>query len=68
MNKKVTLTVQALQRMPYYLQYLRKAKEQGIESVSSTSIAKDLKLNDVLVRKDLAAISTTQGKPSPDLL
>jgi len=63
LNKKVTLTVQALQRMPYYLQYLRKAKEQGIESVSSTSIAKDLKLNDVLVRKDLAAISTTQGKP-----
>jgi redox-sensing transcriptional repressor len=63
LNKKVNLTVQALQRMPYYLQYLRKAKEKGIEYASATVIANDLKLNDVLVRKDMAAICTTQGKP-----
>ncbi len=63
MNSKVNLTVQALHRMPYYLQCLRKAKEDGHEFISSTAIASDLDLNDVLVRKDMAAICTTRGRP-----
>jgi len=63
LHSKVNLTVQALQRMPYYLQCLQKARANGAEVVSATSIASDLNLNDVLVRKDIAAISTTQGKP-----
>ncbi len=57
------LTMQALQRMPYYLQYCNRAKEEGKTHISAASMAKALQLNDVLVRKDVAAISTTGGKP-----
>ncbi len=57
------LTMQALQRMPYYLQYCNKAKAEGATHISAASMAKALQLNDVLVRKDVAAISTTGGKP-----
>ncbi len=57
------LTMQALQRMPYYLQYCSKAKAEGCTHISAASMAKALQLNDVLVRKDVAAISTTGGKP-----
>jgi len=63
MKKDVNLTVQALQRMPYYLQCLRKVKENGIQIVSATAIANELNLNDVLVRKDISMICTTKGKP-----
>lgn len=57
------LTIQALQRMPYYLQYLKKASAEGRTTVSAASIAKELELNDVLVRKDIAAVSSTGGRP-----
>lgn len=63
MGEYVTLTIQTLQRLPYYLQCLKRAQESGVKVISATSVANELKLNDVLVRKDLAAISTTQGKP-----
>lgn len=63
-NKEINLTVQALQRMPYYLQYLRQVKDNGSEVVTATSIANELNLNDVLVRKDISAICTTKGKPN----
>lgn len=68
MKNQVTLTVQALQRMPYYLQYLHKARDEGVEFASATAIANDLRLNDVLVRKDMAAISTTKGRPKSGFL
>lgn len=57
------LTIQALQRMPYYLHCLEKAREKGETTISATSIANELKLNDVLVRKDIAAVCSTKGKP-----
>ncbi len=63
MHNKVNLTAQALQRMPYYLQYLKDARDSGMEIASATTIASDLKLNDVLVRKDMSAICTTKGRP-----
>ena len=64
MEKKASnITVQALQRMPYYLHCLEQARDNGIKTISATSIANELKLNDVLVRKDIAAVSSTQGKP-----
>lgn len=49
--------------MPYYLQYLKKAKQEGKQNVSAASMAKELELNDVLVRKDIAAVSSTGGRP-----
>lgn len=63
MKNKTYLTVQALQRMPYYLQYLQKVKESGVQIASATTIANELQLNDVVVRKDISAICTTKGKP-----
>ena len=62
-KKTTTITIQALQRMPYYLHCLERARENGIKTISATSIANELKLNDVLVRKDIAAVSSTHGKP-----
>lgn len=63
MKNDANLTVQALQRMPYYLQHLRKVDESGVQVISATAMANVLDLNEVLVRKDLALICTTKGKP-----
>jgi redox-sensing transcriptional repressor len=57
------ISKQALQRMPYYLQYLKEVKKSGVQTIASTVIGIALNLNDVQVRKDLAAICTTKGKP-----
>lgn len=57
------LTIQALQRMPYYLHCLEEAKAEGVKTISATSIANKLQLNDVLVRKDIGAVASVRGKP-----
>lgn len=62
-NGEIYLTVQTLGRLPYYLQYLHGASLRGETSVSAAALAANLKLNDVLVRKDLSLISTSKGKP-----
>ena len=60
----VVVSVQALQRMPYYLQLLKKYKDSGESAIAAKAIATELKLNEVQVRKDLAAISSSKGKPN----
>ena len=62
-NSYATVSIQALKRMPYYLQHLKKLESDGVESISAPYIADILKLNEIQVRKDFAAISTTRGKP-----
>lgn len=62
-KEPIVISKQALQRMPYYLQYLEKAKKEGVEVVAAPAIAAALRLNEVQVRKDLAAVSATKGKP-----
>ena len=62
-NGEIYLTVQTLGRLPYYLQYLHGASLRGETSVSASALAANLKLNDVLVRKDLSLISPSKGKP-----
>lgn len=52
-----------LHRLPRYNNYLRKLRDRGEMYISSAKIADDMSLNPVLVRKDLAQISTTPGKP-----
>lgn len=52
-----------LKRIPFYLEYLKKLKNNGETLISSTAIARGLELNDVQVRKDLALVSATGGKP-----
>lgn len=64
-NKKpVVVSVQALQRMPYYLQLLKEHKLSGELVISAKAISTELRLNDVQVRKDLAAVSSIKGKPN----
>lgn len=57
------ISVQALQRMPYYLNYLKEIQNSGSAAVTATAIANVFHLNEIQVRKDLAAICTTKGRP-----
>lgn len=50
-------------RMPAYLRYLKGEAWKGVDYVSSAVIAKDMGLSAVGVRKDLAIVSSLQGKP-----
>lgn len=67
-KKNVAISVQAFKRMPTYLEYLKKAKNDGAEVIAATTLGGALKLNEVQVRKDLAAICTTKGKPKSGFL
>ena len=51
-----------LQRLPFYLHHLKNLKGEATDYISATAIADALKLNNVQVRKDLAAISSS-GRP-----
>lgn len=53
---------QALQRLPAYLHYLQGLGQEGPRYISATAIAEALGLNDVVVRKDLASVSSL-GRP-----
>ena len=54
------VSLNTLNRLPLYLNYLKSLDPRG--NVSSTEIAKALGLNDVQVRKDLSAVSSG-GRP-----
>ena len=54
------ISISTLHRLPAYLRILKSLKDE--EYVSSTTIAEKLNLNSVQVRKDLACISTSEGK------
>ena len=51
-----------LGRLPQYLQYLKSLPDETYATISATTIAKELSLGEVQVRKDLAAVSGA-GKP-----
>jgi len=53
---------QTLKRMPHYLSYLKSLPHDRPANISATAIAAELGLNQVQVRKDLAAVSMG-GKP-----
>lgn len=52
-----------LRRIPTYYHYLNEKVEENTEYISSTTIAESLHLTAIQVRKDLALISSTSGKP-----
>lgn len=52
-----------LQRLPAYLHLLRKLKLAGNSTVSCNYLAEELKMNPVSVRKDIAAVSSSGGRP-----
>lgn len=49
--------------MPQYYNYLKALQEAEVSQISSPAIAKRMNLNEVQVRKDLAAVSANGGKP-----
>lgn len=57
------ISAQALYRLPFYLNYLKRILAGGAVYISSPKIASELGQNEVQVRKDLAAVSTCGGKP-----
>uniref|UniRef100_UPI0032619BD5 winged-helix domain-containing protein n=1 Tax=Clostridium sp. NkU-1 TaxID=1095009 RepID=UPI0032619BD5 len=52
-----------LERLPMYHHYLERKYREGTETISAPVIALDLQLNEVQVRKDLAMVAKTAGKP-----
>jgi len=57
-----SISVQTLKRLPMYLNYLKSLNREKTKIISSPAIAKALGLNEVMVRKDLAAIKSG-GRP-----
>lgn len=57
-----TAGVPTLKRLPLYLRLLRKMKEQGEEYASGAVVARELGLDPIVVRKDLA-ITGAVGRP-----
>lgn len=52
-----------LERYPFYLKYFKELQAQGIDTISSPSIAKVLGYSEEQIRKDLQAISNEPGRP-----
>lgn len=63
MKEKISISDATLKRLPQYLRILKEKQTQNIQCISSTAIAKDLQLNPIQVRKDLALVSQSKGKP-----
>jgi len=58
-----SISIQAVQRMPSYLQYLKHIRADGIETISSAKAAAHFGLSEIQVRKDFASVSPSSGKP-----
>lgn len=58
-NKQISLA--SLKRLPQYLRIIE--NHSDMEYISSTFIANELGLNPIQVRKDLALVSKSDGKP-----
>ena len=50
-------------RMPLYLHFLQEETVKGSKYISSTVIAQKISVSSVLVRKDLALVSSEAGRP-----
>ena len=63
MENQRKISRRTLHRLPVYLSFLKSLEDGKTKFVSSPDIAKALKLNEVQVRKDLAAVSSVSGRP-----
>ncbi len=59
---KHTISKTTLARLPIYLTYLKSLADDAPQNISATTIASELDLGEVQVRKDLASVSSS-GKP-----
>ncbi len=60
---KALIPKATISRLPVYRMYLKDKQKEGEVYVSSATIAADLELTSVQVRKDLALVSKSPGKP-----
>lgn len=60
--ERISVPKATLGRLPRYLQYLKGLSVEDVVNISATTVAKDLMLGEVQVRKDLASVSGA-GKP-----
>ena len=67
-KKKQELSDLALQRLPRYLQYLRVLQKNGVTMIAAAKVATYFHLGEIQVRKDLAAVSSLQGRPKSGFL
>ena len=63
-DSSLVIPKSTLSRLPLYYSHIQKMQLSGEEYVSAAAIAQSLHLNPVLVRKDLAGVSSTTGKTS----
>ena len=59
---KYVISIAMMNRLPLYLDYLMMLESKGIETISATTLARDMGLGEVLVSKELSVISGN-GKP-----
>ncbi len=63
-----SLSLQTFRRLPNYYNFLRQLHRQQVAYVAAPAIAKEMGLNEVQVRKDLAAVNGAPGKPRKGFL
>lgn len=68
MNHPLSLSEQALKRLPRYLLFLKELQQKECAFVSAPAVAKHLGLNEVQVRKELSLMSSVPGKPRTGFL
>ncbi len=62
-DKTQDISKATLARMPLYLHFLQEENSKGAQYISSTVIAQNISVSSVLVRKDLALVSSESGRP-----
>ena len=59
----MSVSVRTIKRLPLYLRILKSKRDENELNISSTTIANELGLNSIQVRKDLAIVSKEDGRP-----
>ena len=62
-DEEKTISKATIARMPLYLHFLQEENAKGVKYISSTIIAQSISVSSVLVRKDLALVSSEAGRP-----
>lgn len=63
MPEKREVSKATIGRLPLYLRFLQEASARGEKFISSSVIAQSISVSSVLVRKDLAVVSSNAGVP-----
>ena len=63
LHEEQKISKATLARMPLYLHFLQEESSKGAQYISSTVIAQNISVSSVLVRKDLAFVSSEAGRP-----